>query len=113
MFLRKHDFGDRAAVDSKRLEELRPRTHRLGVLDDHPHQPRTGAIGNLNPVSIIACPGKCRKVVEGTQRRTETPIQGEGRETLGTQFPVLEEKHGQGSWERSTGLAQEAGLRRI
>lgn len=53
MFLRQHDLGDGAAVDGEGLEELRPRAHRLRVLDDDPHSPGAGAVRDLNPVPAV------------------------------------------------------------
>ena len=35
------------------LEELGSRAHRLGVLHNHPHHTRTGAIGDLDPVATV------------------------------------------------------------
>lgn len=54
VLLRQHDLGDGAAVHGEGLEELGARAHRLGVLHDHPHHARAGAVGDLDPVAAVA-----------------------------------------------------------
>ena len=55
MLLGEHDARDGAGVNREGLEELRALPHRLRVLDDHTHRPRTRTVRDLDPVTTERC----------------------------------------------------------